>query len=186
MREWILGAATCLALASGAGAVELNSDGLHAAPWIEETFKDLREDLDDANAAGQRLMLIVEQRGCIYCERMHEEVFVVPDIETSLGEDFYVVRLDLYGGVEVTDFDGEVLTEKAATRKWGLNFTPTMLFLPEAVPEGATAETAAIATVPGAFEADTVRHMFSWVLAHGYEGDETFQEYHSRLLRAGE
>ena len=186
MRGWIGAVLACLAFAGGAGAVELNADGLHAAPWIEETFKDLREDLDDANAAGRRLMLIVEQRGCIYCERMHEEVFVVPDIAASLAEDFYVVRLDLYGGTEVTDFDGDVLTEKAAARKWGVNFTPTMLFLPEVVPADATAETAAVATVPGAFEADTVRHMLGWVMAHGYAGEETFQEFHSRLLRAGE
>jgi thioredoxin-related protein len=53
---------------------------LHIAPWIEDTFLDLREDLETANAQGQRFVVIVEQRGCIYCTRMHEEVFVEPRI----------------------------------------------------------------------------------------------------------
>ena len=57
---------------------EMGDDGLHKAPWMHQTFLDLREDLAEENAAGQRLMLLVEQRGCIYCRKMHEEVFVLP------------------------------------------------------------------------------------------------------------
>ncbi|RZV98553.1 MAG: thioredoxin, partial [Rhodobacteraceae bacterium] len=37
-------------------AAELGDDGLHKAPWMRDTFKDLTEDLDEANAEGKRLM----------------------------------------------------------------------------------------------------------------------------------
>ena len=75
-----------VALALGAApamAATLGDDGLHKAPWIIDTFKDLREDLTEADAEGKRLMVIIEQRGCIYCSKMHEEVFVLPVIEKA-------------------------------------------------------------------------------------------------------
>ncbi|GIT92990.1 hypothetical protein JANAI62_34480 [Jannaschia pagri] len=183
MRHWI--AALAVGLALPAGAAEIGDDGLHKAPWMVETFKDLREDLAEATAEGRRLMVIVEQRGCIYCTKMHEEVFSQPDIAATLGTDYFVVQLNMFGDVEVVDFDGEILSEKAAVRKWGLNFTPLLLFFPEEVPEGVTAEDAAVATVPGAFGAETTRNMLSWVLEKGYAGDEPFQVYHARKLNGG-
>ena len=165
-----------------AAAAELGGDGLHAAPWIVESFKDLPEDLAEAAADGRRLMVLIEQRGCIYCTRMHEEVFPVPDIERALSEDFLVVRLDMFGAREVTDFDGEVLSEKQAVRKWRVNFTPTMLFFPEDVPDGTPAGAAAVVTMPGAFGIDTVRSLLAWILDRGYEGEEPFQAYHARRM----
>src|SRR6056297_1155049 len=119
MRHWI--AIIGIVLGTAAPAAELGDDGLHKAPWMIETFKDLREDLNEANAEGKRLMVIVEQRGCIYCTRMHEEVFVVEDIAAMLSDDYYVVQINMFGDVEVTDFDGDALPEKSAVRKWGLN-----------------------------------------------------------------
>ncbi|MCB2105160.1 MAG: thioredoxin, partial [Rhodobacteraceae bacterium] len=60
-------AAALIFAATPALAVELGDDGLHKPDWLRETFKDLREDLAEANAEGKRLMIIIEQRGCIYC-----------------------------------------------------------------------------------------------------------------------
>ena len=141
--------------------------------------------MKEATADGRRLMVIVEQRGCIYCTQMHEEVFVLPDIEKRLSEDFFVVQINMFGDVEVTDLDGESLSEKDAVRKWGLNFTPTMLFLPETVSGDMGAAQAAVATVPGAFGPATTLHMLEWVLEKGYDGDEPFQKYHARRLEDG-
>lgn len=163
-------------------AAELGDDGLHKAPWMRETFKDLREDLDEATAEGKRLMIIVEQRGCIYCQQMHEEVFTVPEIADALNTQFFVVQLNMFGDVEVTDFDGTVLPEKDMVRRWGMLFTPTMMFLPEEVPEDVAATEAAVATMPGAFERYTTLNLLKWVSAHGYESDEPFQKFHARLL----
>jgi hypothetical protein len=42
--------------------------------------------------------------------------------------DFRIVRLDL-GSREVTDFDGRHLTETALAERWGVIFTPTIVFL---------------------------------------------------------
>jgi thioredoxin-related protein len=180
----ILSLVAALVLAVPVMAAELGDDGLHKTDWMRDTFKDLREDLDEANAEGKRLMLIVEQRGCIYCTRMHEKVFPRPEIDAYLRENFFVVQINLHGDIEVTDFDGESLSEKAATRKWGLLFTPSILFLPEEVPEGQSAAQAAVALMPGAFEAGTTLDMLTWVNEKRYalDTDEDFQRYHARRI----
>lgn len=175
-------AALAIVAATTAGAAEMGDDGLYEAPWIVETFKDLREDLAEATGEGKRLMVIFEQRGCVYCKEMHENIFPQPEIAQMLNENYFVVQMNLYGDTEITDFDGEALPEKAAARKWGVMFTPTMMFLPEDVPEGESAAEAAVAVMPGAFGRGTTLDMLTWVAEKHYE-DEDFQRYHSRMIQ---
>ncbi len=177
MRHILTAALTVLALALPLGAAELGDDGLHKTPWMRDTFKDLREDLQEANAEGKRLLVIFEQRGCIYCTKMHEEVFPDPEITQLIEDNYFVVQLNLFGDVEVTDFDGEAMPEKDMAMKWGVMFTPTMMFLPEEVPEDATAARAAVATMPGAFGKGTTKALLTWVKDRGYESGENFQKF---------
>lgn len=170
--------AICLALP--ASSAELGDDGLHKAEWMRDTFKDLSEDLEEASGEGKRLLIIVEQRGCIYCTRMHEEVFPVAEIENMLREDYFVVQLNMFGDVEVTDFDGEVLTEKKLAQKWGLLFTPTLLFFPPEIAEPKAGIDLAVAQIPGAFGRWTTQNLLTWVLEEGYLKEEPFQKYHAR------
>ena len=186
MKAWIGAAfAAALALPVWAEVAPMGDDGLYKEPWMRDTFKDLREDLAEANAEGRRLVLFVEQRGCIYCHKMHEEVFSLPDVAEYIEENFFVVQINLHGDTEITDFDGESLSEKAATRKWRVLFTPNIIFLPEEVPEGAAAIDAAVAVMPGAFSKGTTLDMFTWVEEKRYELDngEDFQRYHARRIQ---
>ena len=174
-----------LAHAQDVPAPVMGDDGLYKSEWQQDTFKDLREDMADAAAEDRRLLLMVEQRGCIYCKKMHEEVFVVPEIDRLLREKYYVVQINMFGDVEVTDFDGTALPEKEMVRRWGLLFTPTLMFFPatpDDVPADATATTAAVATMPGAFGTLTTLNLLNWVLEDGYTTDESFQKYHARML----
>ena len=165
-------------------AAELGDDGLHKTDWMQDTFKDLAEDLADANDQGKRLVLFFEQRGCIYCTKMHEEVFPRPEIDAYISENFYVVQLNLHGDTEVTDFDGEVLSEKAMARKWGVLFTPTIMFMAQEVGEVPAPE-AAVASMPGAFGPGTTLDMFTWVNEERYldQSEEDFQRYHARRIQ---
>lgn len=174
-----------LVLSMPAVAAELGDDGLHKAAWMRDTFKDLREDLDEANAEGKRLVLFVEQRGCIYCKKMHEEVFPQPDLSSYIEENFFVVQLDLHSSSEAVDFDGDELEQRAMLRKWGILFTPTLIFLPQEVPEGVPAPQAAVATMPGAFSKGTTLDLFTWVKEERYAMDdgEDFQRYHARRIK---
>lgn len=165
-------------------AAELGDDGLHKEPWMRDTFKDLQEDLAEANTEGKRLVLMVEQRGCIYCAKMHKEVYPNRDISSYIANNFFVVQINLHGDTMMVDTDGEELSEKAAVRKWGILFTPTVIFLPETVGDRQSAAQSAVAVMPGAFGAQTTLDMFTWVNEKRYlpEFDEDFQRYHARMI----
>lgn len=174
-----LGAAVPLA----AGAATLGDDGLHKQDWFSITFRDLREDMESAAEEGKRLAIIIEQRGCIYCRKVHEEILTDPQVRDYIKANYKMVQYNLYGDEEVTDLDGEVLTEKTAARRWGIAFTPTILFLPEKAGDQLDARQAAVASMPGAFQKGTFLDMFTWVREKLYETDEDFQRYHARRIR---
>ena len=147
---------------------------------MRDTFKDLGEDLAEAEAEGKRLLVIWEQRGCIYCTKMHEEVLPRADIDAYITENFFVVQMNLFGDVEVTDFDGDTRSEKEMAMKWGVMFTPTFMFFPKEVSGDVTAREAAAVTMPGAFGYHTTKNLLTWVVEEGYLGEENFQKYHAR------
>ena len=165
-----------------AQAATIGEDGLHKQDWFALTFKDVAEDIESASEEGKRLAIVFEQRGCIYCARMHEDILSDPEVAEFLQANFKIVQYNMFGDEEVTDLDGDTLTEKTAARKWGYVFTPTIVFLPEQAPEGISVPEAAVATMPGAFGKWTFLNMFKWVSEKGYEGEEHFQKYHARII----
>jgi thioredoxin-related protein len=165
-----------------AQAASIGDDGLHKQEWFALTFKDIAEDIEDAQSDGKRLVLLFEQRGCIYCTKMHEKILSDSEVSEYLQENFNIVQYNLFGDDEVTDLDGAVITEKQAAEKWGVMFTPTLMFMPEAVSGAESASAAALSTMPGAFDKYTFLHMFQFVREKAYEGDEHFQKYHARKL----
>jgi len=185
MKTWI-GAMLAVVMALPVAAQQIGDDGLHKQPWMRDTFKDMRDDLAEANDEGKRLVLFFEQRGCLYCKKMHEEVFSDPEVSDYIDENFFVVQLNLHGSTEVGDFDGDMRGEKDMARKWRVLFTPTIMFLPEEVPETDSAIDAVVAVMPGAFSKSTSLDMFTWVAEKRYEMiDETgedFQRYHARRI----
>jgi len=181
----VIAAVAALILMAPVQAAELGDDGLHKADWMQQTFLDLREDHADATAQGKRLAVMIEQRGCIYCTQMHEEVYPIPEIDALLHEEFYVVQINMFGDLEVTDFDGESLPEKEMVQKWGAMYTPTIYFFPEEVTQEAPANRVAAAYVPGALSPGMFHNMLTYVRDGVYE-EENFQKYHARIFNAGE
>ncbi|KEO56296.1 thioredoxin family protein [Thioclava pacifica] len=183
MRHFLTAAFTAAMLALPVHAAEIGDDGLHKEPWFQETFKDMSDDLASANDAGKRFLVIWEQRGCIYCKKMHEEVFSDPEIAKYITDNYYVVQMNLFGDVEVTDFDGESMPEKDMAMKWGVMFTPTMMFFPEEAGDE-PANKQAVAQMPGAFGKGTTMALLEWVKNHGYESGQNFQKYVAEKVMA--
>ena len=166
-------------------AAELGDDGLHKPDWLRDTFKDLQEDYEEARAEGKRLLVLVEQRGCIYCREMHEKTFTDPRVQAMLEEVYFPVQVNLHGDIEIVDLDGDALTEKSAARKWGVLFTPTMILLPLEVEADRSLTQQAAAVMPGAFSAGTTLDLLTWVHEDRYldQSEEDFQRYHARMIR---
>ena len=166
-------------------AVEMGDDGLHKPDWLRDTFKDLQEDYEEAKAEGKRMLIIVEQRGCLYCRDMHENTFTDERVKTLLEDAYFPVQLNLHGDIDIVDLDGEELSEKEAARKWGVLFTPTMILLPMEADLNTSATAQAAAVMPGAFSAGTTLDLLTWVKEERYldQSEEDFQRYHARMIR---
>ncbi len=122
-----LAAVLVLVFATAAQGQELDSRGLHIQPWIVESSNNLATDLQTAADQDKDLLILVEQRGCIYCAELHAVNFARSEITDLIKANFMVIQLDLVGPRMMTDFDGQVLSEEDLARKWGLQFTPTTM-----------------------------------------------------------
>ncbi|MBU1191263.1 MAG: thioredoxin fold domain-containing protein [Gammaproteobacteria bacterium] len=106
--------------------------GYHDKPdWFKNSFLDLREDVAEAKAAGKRVMLYYYQDGCPYCKKLLETNFSLRDIETKTQSGFDVIAINIWGDREVTDLQGQTVTEKEFASQMRVMFTPTLVFLNE-------------------------------------------------------
>ncbi len=167
-------------MVAAAGRIEpiLGEDGMYHQSWFVNSFLDLKEDLAEAAEAGKRFVVMWEQRGCPYCRETHMVNFARPDINHYVRDNFAVLQLDLWGSREVTDFDGETLEERALARKWGIVFTPTIMFFAESVAEveGKTGAQAEVTRMPGYFKPFHFITMFEYVKESAYERQH-FQKF---------
>jgi hypothetical protein len=156
-------------------------DGLYHQSWFQLSFLNLRDDFAEAKAAGKRFAVIFEQRGCPYCIKLHTEVLAQRYIYDYVRQNFAIVQLDLWGAREVTDFDGTVLQERALAERWGVIFTPTVVFFKDDLSglEGKWGrELEAIERLPLSYGRDTFYDLFVWVRLKLYERDRSFQRFH--------
>lgn len=155
-------------------------DGIYTQTWYMQSFLDLKDDLNEAHAAGKRFAVIFEQKGCIYCTKMHTEVLALKYVNDYVRENFRILQIDLWGAREVTDFDGHKVTEKLLAERWGVLFTPTIVFFKDDLTGlvgkwGAPLEVARMQLGIGA---GTFYDMFVWVRHQVYEQDRNFQRFH--------
>lgn len=178
-------AALCLALAAlwagPAAAYEpkMGDDGLYHQDWFHEGFLDLRDDLAEATKQGKRFAVMWEQKGCPYCRDVHTVNFADDKVRGWVKDHFLVVQLNLWGAREVTDVDGEVLTEKDLARKYRITFTPTVQYFPETLAEikGKKGADAEVARLPGYFRNFHFLAMFEYVWDKRYAKGQDFQRY---------
>ena len=109
----------------------LTEDGLYRQPWFVESFLELPEDLQGAANLGKRFAIMWELRGCPYCRETHLVNFARSDIEAYIKANFDILQLNIIGSREVTDFDGQKLTEKAFAQKYGVRGVPVFQFFPD-------------------------------------------------------
>jgi thioredoxin-related protein len=158
----------------------LAEDGLYQQSWFAQSFLYLEEDYVEAEKSGKRFAVIFEQRGCIYCTRMHKEVLAQRFVNDYVRENFHIVQLNLWGSREVVDFDGTRLPEKKLAERWGVLYTPTIVFYKDGLSAfaGKWGSPLEVARLPLGFEAETFYDIFTWVRAKVYEQDRSFQRFH--------
>jgi len=180
----VIAALACVALlgvitvGSPAPSLAEGPVGLMTQPWFQETFLDLKEDLNDAQSEGKGLIVAFEQAGCPYCRELHEVNFKDAELVSYLRENFHILPLDLRGSREVTDFDGEAMEERGLSRRWRVVFTPTILIFAKDAEIDATkpGREQVTAMMPGYFKPFHFRTMLEYV-AGSHHKDKHFQDF---------
>ena len=102
---------------------------LHLPEWFKLSFLDLQDDLDTAVREGKDgIIVYFGQKHCAYCKALLEVNWGKPDIADYTREHFDVIPIDIWGDREVTDLQGNSLSEKVYAENQKTNFTPSLLF----------------------------------------------------------
>jgi len=159
--------------------VETNGSGLYAQPWFRKTFMDLAEDMVEAKSEGKKLVIIWEQKGCPYCREVHRVNLRVPSTVEYIKNNFFVVQLNLWGDREVIDMDGEETTEKKLARKYRVQFTPTIQFFPNDLPEDkkTSGRDLEVWRLIGYWKPFHFEQTFHYINEKGYDTEPNFQRW---------
>ena len=98
--------------------------------FFNETWGNLPEELENARAAGkQAIMLFFEMDECPYCHYMKTTVLNQPRVQEYFRKHFLLFPIDIEGDIEMTNFRGEVTTQKEfAFREFRVRATPVIAF----------------------------------------------------------
>ncbi len=94
-------------------------------PWFIDSFLDLRDDNATATAAGKRLAVAWELRGCPPCIELHRLTLSDPAVAAFIQTHFDVIALDFAGARKVTFPDGTAAAEKPMARRQNIVGPPT-------------------------------------------------------------
>jgi thioredoxin-related protein len=132
-RHFLAGSAivATFAMIGSASGAELSEDGLHQQPWFLQSFLDLSEDLQAAQANEKIFVVLWELKGCPYCKLLHDQNFANATITEYAKENFDFLQLNLIGSRPVTDFDGQEVPENEFAVRQGVRGTPTLVFFIE-------------------------------------------------------
>lgn len=105
------------------------AEPLHYPDWFKESFLDLGDDLQEALEAGkQGIVVYFGQKRCAYCRMLMQVNFGLRDIREYTQRHFDLIPIDIWGVRELTDINGETLTERQFALRERTNFTPSLIF----------------------------------------------------------
>jgi len=123
-----------LALSLGVLAMPLATAGSTARDpygfFFQETFGDFREELAVAREEQKQAVLVFfEQEDCPFCLRMKTTVLNQPGVQDYFREHFRIFSMDIEGDLEITDFKGQLTTQKDFSfRQYNVRATPVFAF----------------------------------------------------------
>lgn len=166
MRKWFAIIALCLF------CVPFAVRAASAEAFFDSTLGDFSAELKTARQQGkQGVLLMFETEACPFCRRMREQVLSREEVQRYFRRHFNIFAVDLIGSVEVADFTGREMTEKAFGRSLRVRGTPTFLFVS---PEGKE-----LARYTGATR-DVAEFMaLGRYVAEGHYAKMPFEQYHA-------
>lgn len=149
-------------------------DNLDKASYAE--LADLFLDNKNIDPKGKYLLLVFGSNGCIYCEKLKQEIKENPEIKAFIQENFspYYINGSYSKPHQLITAQKsvEMMTEELV-RLYGVRPTPTLIF---ATPEGKT-----ILTYPGYMPKDRLQATLGFIIQKSWEGANDEKEILHRL-----
>lgn len=98
--------------------------------FFNETFGDYSEELQNARDANKKgVMIFFEMDECPFCHWMKKNVLNRSEVQAYYRENFLMFPLDIEGDVQITDFGGNVMSQKDfAFKEFRVRATPMIAF----------------------------------------------------------
>lgn len=98
--------------------------------WFKESFLDLGDDLEEAQEAGKRgIIVMFSRKNCSHCQALIETTFSDSKIIKRVQSNYDVIAVDIFSDNEVTYIDGTTTTVKNFAETSKARLTPTLIFL---------------------------------------------------------
>lgn len=97
--------------------VTASAEGAGRDPYkyfFDDSFGDYSEELQNAKDQGKAgIFIFFEMDGCPFCHRMKTTVLNQPEVQEYYREHFLNFAFDIEGDIEIVDFQGAKMTQKA-------------------------------------------------------------------------
>jgi thioredoxin-related protein len=98
--------------------------------FFDQTLNDYREELATAKTRQKKgILMFFEQDECPFCHYMKQNVLNQPGVQEYFRKNFINLAVDIEGDIEITDFEGKVMTQKDYSfRVHRVRATPVFIF----------------------------------------------------------
>ncbi|MFT5502730.1 MAG: thioredoxin-related protein [Gammaproteobacteria bacterium] len=97
--------------------------------FFQQSLGDLNEEIEIAVEGGKKgIFVFFEMDECPFCHRMKNTVLNNPEIQELFSQEFHSLSIDIEGDIEMTDFQGNELTQKEFASQNRVRATPVLAF----------------------------------------------------------
>lgn len=98
--------------------------------FFDQSLGDFHEELATARAEGkQGILIMFEMDECPFCQRMKKTVLNQSEVQDYYKEHFLIFSVDIEGDVQITDFEGRLVSQKDfAFKQFRVRATPVFGF----------------------------------------------------------
>lgn len=98
--------------------------------FFDQSLGDFSEELTTAREEGKKgIFIFFEMDECPFCHRMKTTILNQPHVREYFKKHFLLFQVDIEGDVEMTDFKGQVTTQKEFSfKQHRVRATPVMAF----------------------------------------------------------
>lgn len=93
------------------------------------TVKDFVQLAEQAKQHKKVIMLEVAAAYCSFCQKLEEEIIKPMLRSGDYDADVLIRKIDIEGFSSIINFDGNAVTAAQLAKNWGVEVTPTLIFL---------------------------------------------------------